>query len=255
MKALAVAGLKKRFGGVAAVDSLSFYVDEGEVVGIIGPNGAGKTTVFNLLTGIYKPDEGKVEFFGTDITGIDSARPVGLGIARTFQNLRLFTSLTVLENVMVPILVREGYGPAAAVFVSRNQAEVEARARDQAREVLELFHLAGKADAMAGSLPYGEQRRVELARALAAKPRLLLIDEPGAGMNPREIQALLADIKRIKELYGLTVLMIEHQMGLVMRLSDRLVVMDFGRKISEGPPSEVKRDPEVIRAYLGTSTC
>lgn len=255
MKALAVTGLKKRFGGVAAVDDLSFHVDEGEVVGVIGPNGAGKTTVFNLVTGLYKPDGGRVELFGADITGIDPSRPVALGVARTFQNLRLFTSLTVLENVMIPILVREGYGPAAAVFVSRTQADTEARARDRATEILALFHLAEKKSAMAGSLPYGEQRRVELARALAARPRLLLVDEPGAGMNPREIQGLLLDIKRIKEIFDLTILIIEHQMGLVMRLSDRLVVMDFGKKIFEGTPSEVKRHPEVIRAYLGTSIC
>ena len=184
MKALTVTGLKKRFGGVAAVDDLSFHVEEREALGIIGPNGAGKTTVFNLITGLYRPDGGRVEFFGSDITGIDPVRPMALGIARTFQNLRLFKGLTVLENVIVPILVKEGYGPVAAIFMSRTQMKAETGARRRAAEILDLFHLSGKADALAGSLPYGEQRRVELARALAANPRLLLIDEPGAGMNP-----------------------------------------------------------------------
>jgi branched-chain amino acid transport system ATP-binding protein len=255
MKALTVTGLKKRFGGVAAVDDLSFHVEEQEALGIIGPNGAGKTTVFNLITGLYRPDGGRVEFFGSDITGIDPVRPIALGIARTFQNLRLFKGLTVLENVIVPILVKEGYGPIAAIFMSRTRMKAEAGARRRAAEILDLFHLSGKADAVAGSLPYGEQRRVELARALAANPRVLLIDEPGAGMNPREIKALLADIREVKEAFSLTILIIEHQMGLVMRLSDRLVVMDFGRKIAEGPPDEIKKDPEVIRAYLGASAC
>jgi branched-chain amino acid transport system ATP-binding protein len=255
MKALECIGLKKSFGGVAAVDDLSFSVEEREAVGIIGPNGAGKTTVFNLITGLYRPSGGQVRFFGEDITAIDPARPVTLGIARTFQNLRLFKSLTVLDNVMVPILVREGYGPAGAILLSRRHVDAERNARQRAMELLGLFRLAGKAHLPAGSLPYGEQRRLELSRALAAAPRLLLIDEPGAGMNPREIQGLLSDIREIKENFGLTILIIEHQMGLVMRLSDRLVVMDFGRKIAEGTPGEIKKDPDVIRAYLGASAC
>jgi len=251
MKALECIGLKKSFGGVAAVDDLSFSVDEHETVGIIGPNGAGKTTVFNLITGIYRPNGGQVRFFGRDITAIDPARPATLGIARTFQNLRLFGSLSVLENVAVPLLVKGGYGPAGAVLQSRGYVTAERKARERALELLSLFRLSHRADMPAGSLPYGEQRRLELSRALALGPRLLLIDEPGAGMNPREIQGLLGDIREIKKAFLLTIVVIEHQMRLVMNLSDRLVVMDFGRKIAEGSPQEIMRDRRVIQAYLG----
>ena len=251
MKALECDGLKKSFGGVLAVDDLTFSVEEHEAVGIIGPNGAGKTTVFNLITGLYRPTGGRIRFFGQDITAIDPARPAFLGIARTFQNLRLFGSLSVLENVMVPLLVKGGYGPAAAVLQSRRYVGAERAARERAMELLSLFRLTGKASLPAGSLPYGEQRRLEMSRALAVSPRLLLIDEPGAGMNPKEIEGLLADIREIKKAFVLTILIIEHQMKLVMNLSDRLVVMDFGRKIAEGTPAEIKKDRRVIQAYLG----
>jgi len=251
MRALECIDLKKSFGGVLAVDDLSFFAEEHEAVGIIGPNGAGKTTVFNLITGLYRPNGGRVRFFGQDITAIDPARPAGLGIARTFQNLRLFGSLSVLQNVMVPLLAKGGYGPAGAVLQSHRYVTAERAARERAMELLSLFRLTGKASLPAGSLPYGEQRRLEMSRALAAGPRLLLIDEPGAGMNPKEIEGLLADIREIKKAFALTILIIEHQMKLVMNLSDRLVVMDFGRKIAEGTPGEIKKDLRVIEAYLG----
>jgi branched-chain amino acid transport system ATP-binding protein len=253
MNALELTGLSKRFGGVQAVDNLSFSVDQGEAVGIIGPNGAGKTTVFNLITGFYRSDSGSVAFFGNDITHIDPSRPVLLGMARTFQNLRLFKSLTVVENVLVPILIKEGYGPTGAIFRSSGYVKAGAAARKKALELLDFFSLAAKMDQRANILPYGEQRRLELARALAANPRLLLIDEPAAGMNPREVQDLLENLRKIRSTFDLTILIIEHQMNLVMNLSDRIIVMEFGKKIAEDTPEAIRKNEKVIEAYLGVS--
>ena len=242
MKALVVTGLSKGFGGVQAVDNLSFSVGEHEVVGLIGPNGAGKTTVFNLLTGFYRPDSGAIEFFGKNITRMLPFHAVSLGMARTFQNIRLFASLTVLKNVLVPILGRIGYGPYAAIFQSRKYREAEEAAVEKAMKLLDFFHLSLKADRLRQACPMVSRDGWSLSAPSRRTRRLLLIDEPGAGMNPREVRGLLEDIREVKKTFGLTVLVIEHQMGLIMHLSDRLVVLDFGEKIAEGTPEEIRKD-------------
>jgi branched-chain amino acid transport system ATP-binding protein len=251
MKALEVEKLEKSFGGVKAVDGISFSVEEGETVGIIGPNGAGKTTVFNLITGFYKANQGRILFYGKNITSLSPYRLPHLGIARTFQNLRLFSNLTVFENVLSAILRRDGYSIVASIFRTTNYFTGESKAEETARRLIDFFQLTGKEDYLANSLPYGEQRRLELARALSLEPKLLLVDEPGAGMNPKEIQDLTQILKEVKKKFSLAILIIEHQMGLVMNISDKVVVMDFGEKIMEGTPGEVKKDKRVIEAYLG----
>jgi len=251
MNVLDVEKLEKSFGGVKAVDGISFSVEEGETVGIIGPNGAGKTTVFNLITGFYRVDRGRILFYGRNITRTPPYKLPHIGIARTFQNLRLFSTLTVFENVLSAILRRDGYAVASSVFRTTDYFIQESKAEEKARELIEFFQLSGKEDYLANSLPYGEQRKLEIARALALKPKLLLIDEPGAGMNPREIQDLLQTLREVKERFSLSIVIIEHQMGLVMNISDKVVVMDFGEKIMEGTPELVKKDKRVIEAYLG----
>ncbi|HPB37814.1 MAG TPA: ABC transporter ATP-binding protein [Syntrophorhabdus sp.] len=251
MNALEVEGLEKSFGGVKAVDGISFVVEEGKTVGIIGPNGAGKTTVFNLITGFYRVDRGRILFYGKNITRTQPYKLPHLGIARTFQNLRLFSNLSVFENVLSAILKKDGYNVVSSVFRTADYFMKEGKAEKKARELIEFFQLSGKENYPANNLPYGEQRRLEIARALALQPKILLVDEPGAGMNPREVQDLLQTLREVKEQFSLSIVIIEHQMGLVMNISDKVVVMDFGEKIMEGTPGEVKKDKRVIEAYLG----
>ena len=244
-------GVTRRFGGLCAVSDFSLTLQPGELVGIIGPNGAGKTTLFNIITGIYRPNEGSLRFRGTELAGKTPASICELGIARTFQNIRLFRQCSVLENVRIAASNRHPYSWFEALLHCGRYHEQEARERRECRELLDLFGLAHAAEAPAASLPYGLQRRLEFARALAAKPALLLLDEPAAGMNPEEVHDLMQLIGRVRREFGLTVLLIEHNMALVMGICERLVVLDFGVTIATGNPEEIKNDPRVIEAYFG----
>lgn len=250
MALLSLANVSLSFGGLLAVDNVSLQVEQGQILSLIGPNGAGKSTIFNLITGIYRPSQGKILFNNQEITGLKTHKITALGISRTFQNIRLFSALTVWDNVRIGCHSRSRSRLVGALLGGQKVNKEEENITAQSLAILEFMGLAGKKDELACNLPYGEQRRLEIARALASEPGLILLDEPAAGMNPKEKEDLVEVIKKIRE-KGITILLVEHDMKFVMGLSDLVAVLNYGRTLAQGTPAEVRNNPEVIAAYLG----
>ena len=248
---LEMQNVEKHFGGVHAIDNFSVKIERGQIHGLIGPNGAGKTTIFNNITGIYAPDAGKILFRGYDITGSSPHRVAQLGIGRTFQNIRLFSNLSVMDNVIIASGMDATYNLAEAIFHNKNYIRREKHLQDKAMHLLEIVGLQDKANERASSLPYGHQRKLEIARAMALEPKLLLLDEPAAGMNADESMELVDFVREIRDHFKITILMIEHHMDVVSNLCDYCTVLNFGKTLAVGTPAEVKSNPDVIRAYLG----
>ena len=251
MALLEVKNLSISFGGLKAVDNFQISIEKGQLYGLIGPNGAGKTTIFNLLTGVYKPDAGSIELAGVNITGRKTTEINQAGIARTFQNIRLFKDLSVLDNVKAGLHNHYRYSTTAGIFRFPNYFKVEKQMDERAMELLKVFGLDEECDYKASNLPYGKQRKLEIARALATEPKLLLLDEPAAGMNPNETAELMDTIRFVRDNFDMTILLIEHDMKLVSGICEKLTVLNFGQVLREGSTSQVLHDPEVVKAYLG----
>lgn len=254
MALLETIGVTKRFGGLTAVMKMDFKIEQGEILSIIGPNGAGKTTFFNTLTGIYRPEEGKIIFNGHPLIGLRPDQIAALGISRTFQNIRLFGNMTVIENILVGMHTRLKQNPLQVLLRNKAFVEEEQEAEARAAQLMQYVGLTNVGNELARNLPYGAQRRVEIARALAANPTLLLLDEPTAGMNPQETAEAIKLFRRIRDEKGITILLIEHDMRVVMSISERITVMDYGEKIAEGLPEQIRSNQRVIEAYLGRET-